>query len=360
VIRKLVTGGATAAALLGLPTAPALAFQTGDVYWAAGACTPATCPTFEVDAGAGAVTPFVAVDDAPGQFAWESDLSAFFVSQFPSGTLLRVTSAGASSTFAWAIPGATGLLVTSGGSLLAVSYSTGVVIDASAGGDLSVAPVFASGFVTPRNLIERPNGDILLVDQTARAVYEISGGGDFSSATPFASGFPIGAYDLVEDDFGDIYLSTRLGIYEISSGGDFSAEAPFASGRFLVGLAIDHAGRLLASEFESGDVYDISGGGDVSNALPVASIANGLGDSALDTVPMGGSEPPQVPLLGPLGYGLLASLLATSGAACGRRSGTRQRRWCQRQEPGCFSMISPMTSLMPRFCLRARRRTPSA
>ena len=312
-IRHLVRGSVAAVGLFALAS-PAAAFQSGDVYWAPGACGAPPCYVSEVDAGFGVVTPFVAVDPAPGQLTWEADRSAAYASQFASGTVVRITSAGSASTFAWGIVGATGLLKTSDGTLLAVSYNGGTVYDATMGGDLSAATPFASGFTTPRNLIERSNGDLLLVDQTARVVFDISAGGDFFSATPFASGFAIGAYDLVEDGSGNLYLSTRLGVYDITAGEGFSEATAFAWGRFLVGLAIDGAGRLLASEFETGAIFDISAGGDVASAVPIAVVSSGLGDTALDTVPSGGPETPQVPALGPLAYGLLASLLVASGA----------------------------------------------
>lgn len=313
-IRDLAHVGAALATGLAL-AAPALAFQAGDVYWAPGACDPAPpCFMFRVDAALGSTQPFVAIDPAPGQIAWEPDGSALYVSQFDTGSILRITPAGDVSTWATGIPGATGLVMTSGGTLLAVSYSEGEVHDVTLSGDYSTATPFASGFTTPRNLLERSNGDLLLVDQTARTVYKINGG----SAVPFAHGFTIGIYDLVEDASGGLFLSARLGVWDVTNADadpDFSDDAAFAtfpSPRFVVGLAVDPDGRLLATEIETGAVYDISAGGDFAGAVPVATVPNGLGDSAIDTADV--AFAPQVPALGPLAGALLASLLLASGA----------------------------------------------
>lgn len=311
-MRALVTAAAAVVVLIGAAT-PAIAFQAGDVYWAPGSCDPAPpCPMYKVDVGLGSVTPFVSIDPAPGQFAWEPDRSALFVSQYDAGSVLRITTGGAITTFATGITGATGLLMTSGGTLLAVSYADGAVYDITAGGDFSAALPFASGFNTPRNLLERSDGSVLLVDQTGRAVFDITAGGDFSSATPFANGFLIGVYDLVEDLSGHLFISARLGVFDITAGGNFGGASPFASGRFVVGLTIDPEGRLLASEIESGAVYDVSAGGDFSAAAPVVTVPDGLGDSALDTAAFDGGVP-HVPALRPLAYLLLASLLLLSG-----------------------------------------------
>jgi hypothetical protein len=306
-----------------LAAGPAAAFQAGEVLWAPGACDTPPCFAHEVDAGAGTTVLLAGLDPAPGQIVFKPDLSAAYVSQFTPDTIVRITPAGAVSTWATAIDGPTGLLITSGGTFLVASYSDGAVYDATAvyegtgGSSLSQAPVFATGFQTPRNLVELSTGEILLADQTRRAVYDISAGGgaDFSAAPAYASGFSIGVYDLLEDGAGRIYLSTRVGVYDITGGGDFTGASAHATGRRFMGLTVDGAGRLLATEFETGAVFDITAADDYSAAAPVATVPGGLGDSALDTVPEGsGGDPPSVPLLGPLAYGVLASLLAATGA----------------------------------------------
>jgi hypothetical protein len=311
---NLAMGSAVAFGLLGIAAAPAAAFQPGDVYWAPGTCDSPPCYSFRVDAGVGTTAPFVAIDPAPGQFAWAPNLSAVYATQFGADTILRISSAGAVSVHASGINDPTGLLMTSGGTLLAVSFGDGAVYDATAGGDLAGASAFATGFLTPRNLLERSNGDILLVDQNRLAVYEISGGGDFSVATPFADGFSTGAYDVVEGDSGNLYLATHPGVFEITSGGNFSSALPHAWGRRFIGLSVDGVGRLLGTELDTGAVFDISGGGDYTAVAPAVNVAGGLGDSALDTVPPGAGGAPVVPALGPLAYGMLASLLVAAGA----------------------------------------------
>ena len=322
---------ALAGGLLGLAmAAPAAAFEAGDVYWLPVACDVPPCHMTKVDASTGIATPFASLSASAGQFAWSLDLSEAYSTQYFSDEIHAISSAGGVTTFATGISSPTGLLMTSGGMLLAVSFTGKVVYDASDGGSLSGADVFASGFFRPRNLLQLSTGEILLSDQNGKVVYDITGGGDFSGSTPFAYGFTYNVYDLVESS-GAIYLSSPVGVYDITGGGDFSGAAPFAFGRHFIGLAVDGAGRLLASEFESGGVYDITSGGDQSAAVPVVMISDGLGDSALDAVPDALGEPPDatnVPVLGPMAYGALVSLLAATGRRRLRRDGfgSRQRR----------------------------------
>src|SRR5690606_11636909 len=128
--------------------------------------------------------------------------------------------------------------------------------------------------------------EILLADQARQAVFDIRAGGDFTSGTPFAWGFAFGGpYDLVQDAAGRIFAAADEGVFEITGGGDVSGAPPHATGRFFIGLAVDPAGRLLASDLDSGDVFDITLPGDYGAATPFASNLPGLGDTALDTVP---------------------------------------------------------------------------
>jgi hypothetical protein len=145
-------------------------------------------------------------------------------------------------------------------------------------------------------------------------VYDISAGGDFTAAATFASGLPGGPYDLVESASDQIFVSTDNGVLEISSGGDFSSALPHAFGRAFAGLAIDAEGRLLASDFDNGDVHDITTAGDYSAVAPFAMNLPGIGDTALDSVP--GSFGPiaqPVPATEPMARTVLAALLLTVG-----------------------------------------------
>ena len=189
--------------------------------------------------------------------------------------------------------------------MLVASYYDGTVVDATLGGNLATAPVLASGFARPRNLLETSDGRILLTDQARRVVYDITGGGDFTSAEAFASGFSSGPWDLVEGPLGALYATDASGIRELTAGGDVSGAPPFASGRPFAGLAFDAGGRLLASDFDGGSIWDATGGGDLSLAAPWATGLPGFGDTALDAMPI-----PVVPAMEPferaaLGLGLL-------------------------------------------------------
>jgi hypothetical protein len=146
-------------------------------------------------------------------------------------------------------------------------------------------------------------------------VYDISAGGNFGAAVPFASGLPGGPYDLVEWD-GKILVSTDDGVFEISAGGDFSAASPHAYGRDFSGLAIDAEGRVLASNFDDGDVFEITLSGDYSLVAAFATNFPGLGDTALDTVRGAGTPTPPaqpVPALGTSGRFVLVGMILFIG-----------------------------------------------
>ncbi len=304
-------------ALFGLLTSsPALAFDAGETYWAVGWCSTAPCGLSLVASGDQAgVSSTAVVDESPGQVAWSAGNDTAFVTQYFENSIVAVTSAGAVSNFASNIAGPTGLLQTEAGELLVVSWADAAVYRASAGGDLSSAPVFASGFSGPRNLLQLASGEILLADQLRHVIYDISAGGDFTAAAAFASGLPaVGPYDLVASASGQIFVSTDGGVFEISSGGDFSSALPHASGRSFAGLAIDAEGRLLASDFDGGDVHDITAAGDYAGVTPFASNLPGRGETALDSVP-GASGPTAspVPAMEPTALALLSALLLIAG-----------------------------------------------
>ncbi len=310
-----------------LTPAVAAGFAPGEVFWAPGGCSP-TCGMFDVTQGGDlqGASAFAVISRSPGQIAWMESPLVGYVTQFDPDTVVRVSTSGVVTGFATGIDSATGLLVDSGGRVLAVSFGDGAVYDISAGGDYSAATAFAFGFGSPRNLLELATGEILLADQSPlrRAVFDITAGGDFSSATPFASGFPPdGPYDLVQDRAGRIFASTDTGVFDITGGGSFSSATPHASGRAFVGLAVDAAGRLLASELESGDIYDVSAAGSYAAATPFASNLDGFGDTALDTVPL--TPAPTVPSLDGNDVALLSSLLALLGGA-GLRKGAEPAR----------------------------------
>lgn len=309
--------------------APATAFEPGGVFWAPGSCG-SPCGVFEITGGgsfnAGAL--IGAASSSPGQIAWSADLQTLYLTEYGTARVLRISNAGAVDPFATGISGPTGLALLADGRLLVVSYGDEVVIDISAGGDFTGAPSFASGFAAPRNLLQLENGSLLLADQSLNRVFDISGGGDFTGAEAFAYGFSSGPYDLVQDESGRIFASTKGPIFEITSGVDVSQTTSFASGIRFMGLTIDGDGRLLASELNTGRVFDVSEGGDhFASADPFAEGLPGYGDTALDALPGGELPPPPVvvPALGPFGTALLIGVLAAGGLFATRSQGLRGR-----------------------------------
>ncbi|WP_254508181.1 Ig-like domain-containing protein [Anatilimnocola floriformis] len=108
------------------------------------------------------------------------------------------------------------------------------------------------------------------------ALYEVTGGGNFSAAGPFAS--------LGDRTFGQIAWSEDLStayvalfdsgaVVAVNSAGGIS---PFATGLTVpTGLILANDGRLLVSEFNSGEITDITAGGDFTGATPYATGLSG-------------------------------------------------------------------------------------
>lgn len=309
--------------------ASAAAFEPGAVFWAPGGCG-SPCGVFEITGGGSfsAGDLVGAASDSPGQIAWSADLQTLYLTEYGSDRVLRISSAGVVDAFATGISGPTGLALLADGRLLVVSYRDEVVIDISAGGDFTGAAPFANGFSSPRNLLELEDGSLLLADQTLKRVFDISGGGDPTGAEAFAYGFSSGPFDLVQDESGRIFASTKGPVFDITSGGEVSEATSFASGIRFMGLTIDGDDRLLASEFLTGRVFDISeGGDDFASADPFAEGLPGYGDTALDALPGGDLPPPPavVPALGPFGTALLMGVLAAGGLFATRSQGLRGR-----------------------------------
>jgi hypothetical protein len=304
----------------------ATAFEAGEVFWAPGGCD-SPCGVFDITGG-GSITAghlVGATQSSPGQVAWSTDFQTLYITQFDTDAVLEISNAGVASSFATGIDGATGLLRVDDGRLLAVSYWTGVVFDISAGGDFSSAVPFATGFDAPRNLLQLASGQILLADQGLERVFDITNGGDSTAAQGFAYGFSQGPYDLVQDDAGRIFASTRGPVFNITSGGDFSGAAAFAYGVNFIGLAVDGDQRLLGGEFNSGEVFDISAGGDFSAATAFAQNAPGFGDTALDSIRGVVAPPPAVPALGRNSLVLLAVCLGALGMQLSSRASRSKR-----------------------------------
>ncbi len=291
------------------------AFSAEQLFWVPGSCSP-PCELFDVTGGGdfGTAAAFTTLDRSPGQIAWSSDLASAYVSHSSKNQVSEISAAGDLTVFATGIFRPTGLLRTADGRLLVASFAARAVFEITDGGDFLSAPRFAFGFSGPRNFVQLASGEILLADQTANRVYDITSGGDFSSETGFAFGFPggpdTGPFDLVQDASGRIIASTFGGVFDITGGGDVSASPAYAWGREFMGLAVDGAGALLASVFETGEIYDITAGGDFSTASPFAWNLRGFSDTAFDTVPQAQAV---LPTLAEHGSWLLASLLLLTG-----------------------------------------------
>src|SRR5262245_39590041 len=183
------------------------AFTSGDVF----ASSNTSPNVYNVTAGGNfsGATPFATLPGTTtyGQFAWTSDLSTAYVTQYPGGTITALSSTGVATSFASGLSGPTGLILTADGRLLASEYTSGEVTNVSAGGNFTSATPFAIGLSGPRNFLQLPNGKIYVTEYNSGEVTEITAGGNFTGATPFASGLSSPS-DLVRTADGKIYVSS--------------------------------------------------------------------------------------------------------------------------------------------------------
>jgi len=217
----------------------------------------------------------------PGQAAWSLDRSVMYVTLFDTNRVVTLTSAGVMGDHATGISGPTGLLMTTDGQLLVVSWYDGAVYNVTTAGDFSAAASFATGGSDQRNLIQLADGRILLASQGSGEVFEVPypGGG---AGSVFAWGFT-NPQDFAEDAAGNLYVSDygSQSVIEISAGGDFSSAVPHVTGHVFQGLTIAN-GLLLAVESSGTQIYEITTPG----TLNVWATGLSSTDTGLDTVPM--------------------------------------------------------------------------
>jgi cysteine-rich repeat protein len=205
------------------------------------------------------------------------------------------------------------------GFLLATESAGGSIVNIAGGGDVSLAPRFATGLATPTGICLGPGGEvyvaegggdllvattggdlsgdapfatglgnaiglscsdtqILVADNAGGKIIDATAGGDLSAAAPFAEGLPLVTHLLRASD-ATLYAQAGTNIFDVSAGGDFSGATPFASGLQGGGLT-ERGTQLLAGS--SNEVVDFTGGGDLSGADPFAS---GVSVAALLDVP---------------------------------------------------------------------------
>jgi sugar lactone lactonase YvrE len=190
-----------------------------------------------------------------------------YVSNGSSGTILKITPAGAQSNFATGINGPWGLAFDRAGNLFVAEELNQDILRIMPDGTVSV---FASGVGFPVGLAFDNAGNLFVSSQNS------GGSGDIIKFTPggtrstFASSVAA-PYKLAFDGSGNLFVGTNslLGIIEFAPDG---TQSSFASGRGYIGLAFDATGSLFAS---SGD----SGGGEIFSFTPSgtrSTFASGL------------------------------------------------------------------------------------
>lgn len=150
------------------------------------------------------------------------------------------------------------------GDLFAVEFGDNTVVDITGGGDVSLAPRFATGLSGPRDLCIGPNGDLYVTEFFSSQVTVITAGGDFTGAPAFATGlsFPMGL-DCSESHILVAEFTTGE-ITDITAGGDFGLAPPFASGLLEpVDVFTAADGTVYATDDTGQAIHDITAGGPV-------------------------------------------------------------------------------------------------
>ena len=189
-----------------------------------------------------------------------------YVASADEGTIRDFTSGG---SYATGLPHASGLsgpmamCVDHTGALLVVSGSG--IVDATAGGDLSMAtpvitgkPFLSLDCSANRTLAAADGGEI----------FDVTAGGDFSSAAPFATvpGMPLG---VLTTSAGTVYVSVLFqGVFDVTAGGDGELVMP-ASGFFDAGLA-EHQGEVFVASYTQ--LRRVPSGVVVANGPPVHAL----------------------------------------------------------------------------------------
>lgn len=119
-------------------------------------------------------------------------------------------------------------------------------------------------------------GDVYVGRAVPGSLYNISAGGNFNAAMPFATLGSSQAGQLVWSPDLSLMYATVYGdnkVVTVTSSGVVTDYATGLSGP--TGLVFSTSGRLLVSEFATGQITDITGGGNFSAAAPFASGLSG-------------------------------------------------------------------------------------
>ncbi|MGI9433153.1 MAG: DUF4215 domain-containing protein [Myxococcota bacterium] len=164
------------------------------------------------------------------------------------------------------------LCIGPGGDLYVTEFLDGTILVMTDGGDASTAVVHASGLSSPRGLL-CSDTQILVAEQSSGEVTDATLGGDLSAAPLFAEvGLPV-IIGLMRSSAGRIYLSLNepAKIYDITDGGDFTGLPAFAEGGVpdddgLAGMT-EWNGALLVADLHNDTVIDFTGGGLLDNVI---------------------------------------------------------------------------------------------
>jgi sugar lactone lactonase YvrE len=197
--------------------------------------------------------------NGPGAVAVDTQGNVY-VGNSTGGTVLKVTPAGAITTFATGFSTVSGLVFGPGGSLFVSDSSRGTVSKVSSAG---VATVFASGLSGPNAMTFDSHGNLFVANSGNNKVVEITPAGVVSTL-PYTFSGPLG---LAFDKNGNLYVANTFSgtVSKVAAGGGVST---YLTGLYgPQSLAFDAQGNLYVANTGYSIVLKVTPGGTRSNFL---------------------------------------------------------------------------------------------
>jgi sugar lactone lactonase YvrE len=192
-----------------------------------------------------------------------SQAQNLYVANANNNTIIKITPAGAQSTFASGLDGPYGMAFDRAGDLFVADHGSGNIYEFT-NGVAANQGIFASGFTSPTEpvaLAFDSAGDLFMSSDQSGNIYEFTNGvaanrGIFATLSGTA-----GIQGLAFDSAGDLFASQpgNNTITKITPGG---TQSIFLASNlsFPVGLAFDSAGDLFEANGGSGNIYEFTNG----------------------------------------------------------------------------------------------------
>lgn len=311
-------------------------FAFGMVSGGTLACSPTQILASDVEGGAvyditnggnvATMVPFAIGFDRPGALYRDllGDLWVDEVPLVPPANLFDITAGGDFTNvipFASSATSVLGGMAEHNGQHLVTEVSSGRVVSFGGGGDLAIAPTFASGIAMPAALEQAGPLGLMVTSFMNGTVHEISAGGDFTNAVPFATG-------LTPDFGGMAYVDGSAG------GGGTGGSGTGGSGTGGSGAG-GSGGAGAGGSGGSSPVGGNGSGASGGSAIAASSASSVVSGSTVST-----------------GAGPSSSEDDDSGGGCNCRSAAPQGM-------GDWLPLLPLVALLRRRQLRRSQRSPS-